>query len=95
MVNLPRDHGALTLNLRVSPKIRAQLEKLSDATGKTKSFLATEAINNYLSVQSWQIHDTKQAVKKADAKDAKFIDHHKVVQWVNSWDSEDESGISE
>lgn len=87
------NHPAVTLSVRVSPKMRDQLEELSDATGRTKSFLAAEAIKNYLETQTWQINAIKKAVKKANKKDTKLIDHNKVVNWVNSWNSEDEKEI--
>jgi predicted transcriptional regulator len=81
---------AVTLSVRISPEMRNQLDELSDATGRTKSFLATEAIESYLLTQAWQVNAIKKAVKKANAKGTRFIDHHKVVAWVNSWDKKDE-----
>ena len=88
-------HPAITLSVRIPPKTRDQLEKLSDATGRTKSFLAAEAIEGYLAVQAWQVKAIKKAVKKADSKNAKFIEHSKVVNWVNSWDTKDEKEMPE
>jgi len=73
---------AVTLSVRVLPEIRDQLEKLSVATGRTKSFLAAEAIESYLETQVWQINATEKAVKKADSKKAKFYEHNKVVDWA-------------
>lgn len=87
------DHPAITLSIRVSPEMRDQLEELSDATGRTKSFLAAEAIRAYLETQVWQVNAIKKAIKKANNKDAKFVNHNKVVDWVNSWGKEDEREI--
>lgn len=84
---------AVTLSIRIPPEIRNQLEKLSDATGRTKSFLAAEAIENYLATQIWQIKAIEKAIRKADSKNAKFIDHNKIVDWVNSWDSKKEKAM--
>ncbi|GAB4224436.1 MAG: hypothetical protein Tsb005_21560 [Gammaproteobacteria bacterium] len=78
------------LSVRIPPEIRDQLNELSDATGRTKSFLAAEAIVSYLAVHAWQVKATKKAVKKANSKSAKFTDHNQVTDWVNSWDSDDE-----
>ncbi|NNM59295.1 MAG: ribbon-helix-helix protein, CopG family [Legionellales bacterium] len=86
-------HPAVTLSIRVPPEIRDQLSELSDATGRTKSFLAAEAIEAYLLTQAWQIKSIKKAIKKANSKNANFVDHHKVVDWVNSWDHDDEQEI--
>jgi len=80
----------VTLSVRVSPSVRDQLERLADDTGRTKSFLAAEGIENYLITQVWQIKGIKAAIEKADSKDAKFIDHDKVTAWVKSWGSDNE-----
>ena len=78
-------HPAVTLSVRVLPEVRDQLDDLAHATGRTKSFLAAEAIAAYLANQKWQIEAIQSAIKKADSKDAKFIPHEKVVAWLNSW----------
>jgi RHH-type transcriptional regulator, rel operon repressor / antitoxin RelB len=82
-----------TLSVRVSPEVRSQLENLSDATRRTKSFLAAEAIEYYLATQAWQINSIKQSLIKADSKDAKFIEHSKVVDWLNSWGTKEEGAM--
>ena len=86
---------AVTLSVRIAPEMRDQLDDLSDATGRTKSFLAAEAIETYLAIHSWQVNAIKKAVKRAHSQDAKFIDHRNVVDWVNSWGDEDEKAMPE
>ena len=84
---MTQSYPAVTLSIRISPDIQNQLSELSEATGRTKSFLAAEAIENYLTTQAWQVSAIKQAVKKANTKGAKFIDHKKVTDWISSWGS--------
>ena len=84
------DHPAVTLSIRIPPEMRDELENLADATGRTKSFLAAEAISSYLASQAWQVKAVEDAVKKADSNKTKFIDHHKVVDWLNSWGTKEE-----
>jgi predicted transcriptional regulator len=55
------------LTLRVSAKTKSQLEKLAAATNRSKSFLASEALERYLELEAWQIKEIKQALKEADA----------------------------
>ncbi len=86
---------AVPLSVRIPPEMRNQLDELADATGRTKSFLAAEAIASYLAVQAWQIKATQEAVKKADSENAKFIEHAKVSEWIESWDSENEQDMPE
>lgn len=58
-----------TLTLRVPVEIRDQLDKLAEATHRTKSFLAGEAIRQYLDLEAWQVGEIQQAIKEADAGD--------------------------
>lgn len=80
----------VTLSIRVLPSVRDQLERLADDTGRTKSFLAAEGIENYLIAQAWQIKGIKAAIEKADSQNAKFVDHDKVTAWMKSWGSSNE-----
>jgi predicted transcriptional regulator len=57
------------LTLRVDTKTKTKLDKLAQATKRSKSFLAAEAIERYLEVEAWQIMEIKQAIKEADAGD--------------------------
>lgn len=84
---------AVTLSVRIAPETRDQLEQLSDATGRTKSFLAAEAIENYLETQTWQINAIKKAVTKANSKNAHFVEHHEIKEWVKSWSNADEKDM--
>lgn len=78
------------LSVRVPPRSLKQLDALSEATGRTRSFLAAEALELYLSTQVWQIKAIQKAVKKANSKKAKFISHEKVSDWLNSWGTKKE-----
>jgi len=58
-----------TLTLRVPATVKQQLDKLADATHRSKSYLAGEAIRQYLELEVWQIGEIQQALKEADAND--------------------------
>ncbi len=83
-------HPAVTLSVRIAPKSRDQLEDLALATGRSKSFLAAEAIEQYLVLHAWQVKAIEKSLKKANRKKAKFIKHEKVSDWLNSWGSKKE-----
>lgn len=91
---MPHSHKssqpAVTLSVRVPSKARDRLEDLANATGRTKSFLAAEAIEYYLEIQAWQVKAIEKSVKKANGKKAKFINHQNVSDWLNSWGSDKE-----
>jgi RHH-type rel operon transcriptional repressor/antitoxin RelB len=55
-----------TLNVRLPASTFAGLAKLTEATGRTKSFLAVEALEAYISQQSWQIAEVRAGIAEAD-----------------------------
>ena len=57
------------LTLRVPVEVKDQLDKLADATNRSKSYLAGEAIRQYLELEAWQVGEIQQAVKEANADD--------------------------
>jgi predicted transcriptional regulator len=57
------------LTLRVPVEVKQQLDKLADATHRSKSWLAGEAIQRYLDLEAWQIGEIEQALVEADAGD--------------------------
>ena len=57
------------LTLRLDSKLKKKLDKLSKATERSRSFLAAEAIREFVALNEWQIEETKKAVAQADAGD--------------------------
>lgn len=90
MSHSPDQHPAVTLSIRIAPESRDQLDELAHATGRSKSFLAAEAIDHYLAIHAWQINAIEKSLKKANSKKANFIEHEKVSDWLNSWGSSKE-----
>jgi predicted transcriptional regulator len=46
--------------------MRKQLEHLAEATGRSKSFLTSKALEDYLKRESWQIAAIQKGVAAAD-----------------------------
>jgi predicted transcriptional regulator len=57
------------LTVRVPEEIKAGLDKLAQATRRSKSFLAEEAIVRYLEIEAWQVGEINQALVEADQED--------------------------
>jgi predicted transcriptional regulator len=57
------------LTLRINNKTKLMLDQLANATHRTKSFLAAEAIERYIELEAWQVKEIKAALKEADKKD--------------------------
>jgi RHH-type rel operon transcriptional repressor/antitoxin RelB len=73
-----------TFSVRVDRSTRSRLEKLAKSTGRSRSFLAAEAINAYLDTNEWQISGITAALSSLDR--GKGIPHDRVKQWVGSWE---------
>lgn len=86
---------AVTISVRVSPERREQLEQLSQATGRTKSYLAAQAINDYLASQAWQIKAIQEGLEAADQPNAAFVTHDEVSTWLQSWGTKNEQDAPE
>jgi RHH-type rel operon transcriptional repressor/antitoxin RelB len=72
-----------TFTVRVEPEVKKRLEKLAKSTGRTRSFLAAEALNEYLDVNEWQVAGVKRAIASLDRSEG--VSHQEVENWVNSW----------
>lgn len=57
------------MSLRLPDDLASQLDVLANATGRSKSFLAGQAIRDYIERESWQIAEITQAIREADNGD--------------------------
>ena len=60
------------LTLRILPEeTKAKLDKLAQATHRSKSYLAEKAIARYLDLdlEAWQVGEIEQAIQEADRGD--------------------------
>jgi predicted transcriptional regulator len=72
-----------TFTVRVEPEVKKRLEKLARSTGRSRSFLAAEALNDYLDVNEWQVAGVKRAIASLDRGEG--VSHQEVKDWVDSW----------
>jgi predicted transcriptional regulator len=71
------------MTLRLEDDIKTRLDKLADATQRSKSFLAAEAIREYVENNEWQIREIKAALKEANAGD--FAGDPEVAALARKW----------
>lgn len=55
-----------TMTIRLDDDLKLRLEKLADSTHRSKSFLATEAIRDFVELNEWQVQEIKAAISEAD-----------------------------
>ena len=72
-----------TMTLRLEDDVKTRLDKLADATQRSKSFLAAEAIREYVDNNEWQIREIKAALKEANAGD--FASDAEVAALAKKW----------
>ena len=83
--------SSTTFTLRIESAAKKRLEKLAKNTGRSRSFLAAAAINEYLDVNEWQVAGIKAAIASVDRGDA--VPHQQVKDWVASWGSDHERPV--
>jgi predicted transcriptional regulator len=77
-----------TFTVRVDATAKKRLEKLAKNTGRSRSFLAAEAINDYLDINEWQVAGIRRALESLDRGEG--VAHARVREWVESWDGKGE-----
>jgi predicted transcriptional regulator len=58
-----------TLSLRIPEETIEQLGQLAEATGKSRNFLAVQAMQDFIAREAWQVEQIRQSIKEADAGD--------------------------
>jgi len=71
------------MSLRLPDEIADTLALLARATGRTKSYLAVDALREYLAREAWQIEEIQKALKEADAGD--FASTEEVRAIADKW----------
>ncbi|MDR3748775.1 MAG: CopG family ribbon-helix-helix protein [Acidobacteriota bacterium] len=71
------------LTLRVDGALKKKLDQLSKATQRSRSFLAAEAIREFVNLNEWQIQEIKKGLQEADAGD--FTSEEEVASVFKKW----------
>ena len=75
--------SSTTFTVRVETAVKKRLENLAKSTGRSRSFLAAEALSEYLDVNEWQVAGVRKAMVSLDR--GKGATHKEVKAWVKSW----------
>jgi RHH-type rel operon transcriptional repressor/antitoxin RelB len=71
------------LTLRLDAKLKSRLDRLSKATQRSRSFVAAEAIREYVTLNEWQIGEIKKALGEADR--GEFATAQEVQRTIKKW----------
>jgi RHH-type rel operon transcriptional repressor/antitoxin RelB len=72
-----------TMTIRLDHKLKQQLDQLAKATSRSKSFLAVEALRDFVEINQWQIQEITDALKEAD--DGDFASEAEVNKVSSKW----------
>ena len=72
-----------TLTIRLEPDLKDRLDDLANATNRSKSFLAAEAIQEFVDLNEWQLQEIKTALAEADAGD--FVSAKELRKTLGKW----------
>lgn len=67
------------VSIHTTPETRERLDRLASATKRSKSFLANEALEQYLALQEWQIAEIEQGLE--EAKRGQFASDEEMRRW--------------
>jgi RHH-type transcriptional regulator, rel operon repressor / antitoxin RelB len=71
------------MTVRLPSELKERFEQLAQATSRSKSWLATDAIRHYLEIEEWQIQGIKMAIEEADRGD--FASPEEVQKVFSRW----------
>ena len=72
-----------TMTIRLNTELKQQLDQLSKATNRSKSFLAVEALRDFVEINQWQIQEITDALKEAD--DGNLASNEEVNKVFSKW----------
>src|ERR1700730_944556 len=78
-----------TMTVRLKPEVSERLEMLARGTKRSKAYLASEAIEAYVELNSWQVAHIKRALEE-DESSVPGVPHEEVVSWMESWGTDRE-----
>lgn len=75
---------SVTMSIRLSPQTRERLDKLAQATDRSKSWLAAQAVEAFLDLQEWQVAAIQEGL--AQAERGEFVEQDTVLAKLRQWD---------
>ena len=80
--------SSTTLTIRVPAKLKRRLDKLAKSSKLSKSWLATDAVEQYVAEQERQAALIENADREIES--GKFLRHAQVREWLLAWGTEKE-----
>jgi RHH-type transcriptional regulator, rel operon repressor / antitoxin RelB len=72
-----------TMTIRLDDDVKERLDRLAESTNRSKSFLAAEAVREFVDINEWQVAEVRAALKEADA--GEFATDAQVAAIAQKW----------
>ena len=72
-----------TMTIRLDEDLKSRLDALAEVMHRSKSFLAVEALRDYVELNEWQLNELKLAVNEAEAGD--FASADDITSILSKW----------
>lgn len=72
-----------TMTVRLEDEIKSRLDQLAESTKRSRSFLAAEAIREYIAINEWQIGEIVAGIEEADR--GEFASEAEVKAFFDGW----------
>lgn len=76
------------VSFKIPVSTKNRIEQLAEATGRTKTFVIEEALNQYIVRNEWQIQSIQEGQR--DLEEGKVIPHEKMVE---HWERKNEGAV--
>lgn len=78
-----------TMTVRIEPEVGEKLDALARDMHRSKAYLASEAISDFVARNAWQVAEIRRGLEE-HASGTPGVRHEVVRRWVESWGSENE-----
>lgn len=75
--------GTILISARVPEEVAQRLEALASETHRSKSYLAAQAIEEFVDLQEWQVAAIKEGMAAAERGEVKS--HVQALAILNTW----------
>ena len=80
-----------TVSVRLEDEVLQQLDMMAKAAERSRAWLMSQAVKQYVAHEAWQIDAIKKSLEKLERGQARCLAHEDVAQWLASWGTEQES----
>jgi predicted transcriptional regulator len=72
-----------TMTIRLESELKSRLDDLANITDRSRSYLAAEAIREFIELNEWQLQEITQAVSEAEG--GEFASDPDVEKVLTKW----------